>query len=63
MPGIFGIVDPQKRLHLRILMKWMQKAMLHEPWYISNYLCREGIGLGRVGLRRTHSSNQPVFLL
>ena len=63
MPGIFCVVDINRKTNLRELTSRMAKAIKHKDWHtIHSYSDRErNVGLGRVDTGILNPHPQPIF--
>ena len=63
MSGVFGVVDPNRQVHISILSSTMAKAMSHRDWYVAESFIDDeyNLTLGRIGIGIFNKISQPVW--
>ncbi|MEW6403723.1 MAG: asparagine synthase-related protein [Chloroflexota bacterium] len=63
MSGVFGIVDPNRQVHIDNIVNTMAKAMSHRDWFVAESFVDDEyhLALGRIGIGIFNKMSQPVW--
>jgi asparagine synthase (glutamine-hydrolysing) len=63
MSGVFGYLDPRRRLTGTRLLDQMASVMSHRPWYETTYFNddQKGVGIGRIGIGIFNKNKEAVW--
>jgi asparagine synthase (glutamine-hydrolysing) len=63
MSGVFGVVDPKRRIEVEALIEQMGACLSHRAWYIAEHFAdrARNVALGRVGIGIFNRGSQPVW--
>ncbi len=63
MSGVFGIIDPGRRVEAEPLVNKMAASMSHRDWFVADtWVDRErNLALGRIGIGIFNKSPQPIW--
>jgi asparagine synthase (glutamine-hydrolysing) len=63
MSGIFGIIDPNRKVEASSIISRMKKVMSHRSWYVTECVTDENanLGIGRIGIGIFNALPQPTI--
>jgi asparagine synthase (glutamine-hydrolysing) len=62
MSGVFGVIDPARKINIHALTKKMAETMSHREWFVTDQFVDEeqNLALGRIGIDIFNRERQPV---